>query len=285
MTESTPENLGRVVVGVDGRESGDRAVDVAADEAAAHAKPLLLCHCPPTNTTSSHPVLEAALRRAQKRRPEIAATTTVLDGVIPASALAAHVAADDLLVVGTRSKHRLRARILGSTSSQLLRRCPCDVMAVPPFGERRGRGSFEHHVVAAVDGRASTDAVIGAGYTEALAHDLPLLVVHAQQRDNEITGSSFDERFQEVTLTPYPECHAMLQDAVAPWRRRHRDIVVRQACFHGPVSDVLVHVAVGARVVLLGQGHRPWHPVQHLDALLRSGHCPAIVVAAQPATT
>jgi nucleotide-binding universal stress UspA family protein len=270
-------------VGIDGHESGWRALDTATDEAAAHQLPVQIYHFPLAGEDrwAASELLDRALARVPQRRPGVPVDAAELPGTHTSAALAAAVTESDLLVVGVRTKHRLGAKILGSTSSHLLSHPPCDLVVVPPLREPSVRGSFHGHVVAAVDGRPGTGDIMGRAFAEAAAHGCPLAVAHAEPHDAGITGAFFDEDTLETTLRPYPACQVMLQDAIEPWRHQYRDVLVRRACFHGSVPDVLQYIAVGARMMLLGQASHALQPVHHVDALISAGHCPVYVVVAR----
>lgn len=276
------------MVGVDGREAGWRALDWAAQEALAHCKVLNIYHCcwqathrPGTEPYTVKALLDDAVMRALEAHPTLTVRGDLLEGR-PASALAARVTAEDLLVLGLRSTHRLTARLLGSTASRLLTHARCAVAVLPPSEPAR-KGRFSGHVVAAVDGSHVSKAVVAAAFDEAVAHHWPLALVHAEPPIPEPSVSYVDENALEIGTTPYPAEYDMLHEAIEPWHHRYPHVVVPQAAFRGRVADVLRVVAVGAEILVLGHVHHPLRPLSLVDLVLDRVRCPVLVTA--PPTT
>jgi nucleotide-binding universal stress UspA family protein len=137
---------GRIVVGVDGSESSDRALVFALDEARLRDWEVEVLHAwffpaiayspygPTPNLRESD--LEAAgaevLDRALAAAETAGARVTrrlVMGGSAPALLEAA--ASADLLVVGTRGHGGFAGLLLGSTSQHCAHHPPCPVVIVP----------------------------------------------------------------------------------------------------------------------------------------------------------
>jgi nucleotide-binding universal stress UspA family protein len=137
---------GRIVVGVDGSESSDRALAFALDEGrlrdceveAVHAwlfpamTYLPYAPTPPISEADLEVTAAELLDRALAAANTSGARVTrrlVMGGSAPALLDAAALA--DLLVVGTRGHGGFAGLLLGSTSQHLAHHPPCPVVIVP----------------------------------------------------------------------------------------------------------------------------------------------------------
>jgi nucleotide-binding universal stress UspA family protein len=133
----------RVVVGVDGSPSSERALRWAGDEADRHGVPLLVVHgwlypYLPVDTTSSQArdltnvdaacLLEVAVESARERFAAEVTGQLVEGG--PATSLLETVRDGDLLVVGSRGRGALAANLFGSTVNTVLDRSVVPVVVV-----------------------------------------------------------------------------------------------------------------------------------------------------------
>lgn len=262
----------RVVAGVDGGDSGWIALERAIDEAASHHVPLEVVHC-----GGDRDLLDRALEHVRSREPAVRASQRTLAGD-RATALGSAVEPDDLLVLGLRTRRRLTARVLGSTTSRLLAHPPSALAVVPPPLEEPSRGGpFDRHVAAAVDGTASARHVLPWAFAEADAHELPLVAVHAEPPPDQPVGAYVDQRMLEVSLTPLPESLGMLEDELAPWQRAHPELAVRRGYFHGSPTEVLRHVCSTAALLVLGAPGRGPRPLHLADRVLARTACPVLV--------
>lgn len=276
-----------VVVGVDGGDSGWRALRWAAGEAAAHGAPLVIVH-----STAHSPAAEVTFRSGSEPSSPVLAEATLRAGTGPeppsvyqrhvtghrGAALAKVARPGDLLVLGLRTRRRLAARVLGSTTSHLLSRPPCAVAVVPPpLEDQPTQGPFSGHLAAGIDGRASAQHVLPQAFVEANAHKLPLVAVHAEPRPDHPTGAYVDQRMLEVGLTPLPESLGMLEDSLAPWQRDYPDVTVRRGYFYGTAVDVLRHVCTAAALLVLGPPSRTPLPLHLADRVLSHTACPVLV--------
>lgn len=128
----------RVLVGTDGSESSFRAVDRAADIAAASGAQLLLLTAyrasakdssTPSGADGGDAVLRAAVGRVGDRVSDVD-TLCVEAEPVDALVTAAQEREVDLLVVGNRGLNSLLGRVLGSVPSVAAHRAPCDILIV-----------------------------------------------------------------------------------------------------------------------------------------------------------
>jgi nucleotide-binding universal stress UspA family protein len=137
-----------VVVGVDGRESTDDVLTFAFDHASRHQRTLhaVFCWAPDHLATAqwrrpqpppdrSDRWLAETLAGWQEKYPDV----VVHRGVIrdhPIAGLVSASAGQDLLVVGSRSRHARVAGLLGSVSQGVLHHATCPVAVVHPRADR-----------------------------------------------------------------------------------------------------------------------------------------------------
>ncbi|MFB9905387.1 universal stress protein [Allokutzneria oryzae] len=286
--------VGRVVVGVDGQPSGWRALAVAVEEARTHNAVLDIRHCwqapreatAPSGTVmpivslgarpsaAAEQVTASALRRAtDSLPPDHRVRAELLEGP-PGAALSECVGPDDMLVVGVRSRNRLTARWLGSTTSRVLNQAESTVVVVPPPAPP-GDGPFPGHVVLGIAPSRATTAVLRLGFDEARAHESPVAAVHAVA--NAEPDSYIDERTLEVRLTPFPPEYGDLKHVLEHWEHTNPAVPVRRAVFHGSPSQALARASVGAKALVLGRVHRsaPCRGVEPLaERLIGHVGCP-----------
>jgi nucleotide-binding universal stress UspA family protein len=142
-----PAENPEVVVGVDGSEDMDVVLAFAFDYASRHHRPLHAVYCwspdllatmqwrpePPAPERADRWLAEAIAGWSEKY-PDVA----VRRGVIresPIAGLVLESAAQDLLVVGTRTRHARLGSFLGSVSQGALHHATCPVAVVHPAVE------------------------------------------------------------------------------------------------------------------------------------------------------
>lgn len=304
---TTPE---LVVVGIDGSASGQAALAWAAREATARGRQLCVVHCwQPDVTTAALPgvypsqsiawqprataraALDHALKWLRENHPTLAVSHDLVQG--PAGPrLAAHLRANDLLVLGMSSRHRVTARLLGSTLEHLLRQARCQVVVVPPavaVTTEGTRGPFNGQVVAAVHDPEDADdatematisAVLGAGFAAAALHQVPLEVVHADPRRPEAIGCVVG---WATPVTP-STVRQPLNRAIESWHACYPQVAVRRVTVSGPPGPVLGRDTSGARLLVVGRSSHPMRPIRLLDHLLTAVSCPVAVTPPMPLT-
>jgi nucleotide-binding universal stress UspA family protein len=134
----------RIVVGVDGSESGERALRWAVHEAfhrpgaTIKAVKAYSVDGPDANTqwyraqseTNAQDVLGAQVVRALNDNPRVAVTTQVVQGNAVEALLDAAQAAD-VLVLGSHGHGRIFHAMLGSVAEACVRMATCPVLVVP----------------------------------------------------------------------------------------------------------------------------------------------------------
>ena len=151
MTQGSPgqtEHMKHIVVGVDGSDGSDRALQWALDQAAAtsaEVDAVLVYDIPlawiDVGSDYQAPLIEHAAKKAQEALHAILAeqvgdssNVTVRPLVIDGTAADALVTASrgaDLLVVGSRGRGGFTGLLLGSVSQRCVERSSCPVVVIP----------------------------------------------------------------------------------------------------------------------------------------------------------
>ena len=132
-----------VVVGVDGIDGTEQALQFGFEHASRHGVPLhaLMCWRPDPLATMQWAVEAPAPSHAQawltetvekwnQRYPEVAASGAVVRDH-PVAGLVARSAAQHLLVVRSRTRHAIAGTLLGSVSQGVLHHATCPVAVIP----------------------------------------------------------------------------------------------------------------------------------------------------------
>jgi nucleotide-binding universal stress UspA family protein len=145
----------RIVVGVDGSDAGQRALDWAAEEC-VHRNGILAAviawhpEHPLDNVVISaenadpqrfaHEIIGEAVAAARTAHPGLLVTGVVERGRPPA-VLTDRAQDADILVLGSHGHGRLFHAALGSTADAVVRTAPCPVVIVPAVRETQHRAA------------------------------------------------------------------------------------------------------------------------------------------------
>lgn len=125
---------GPIVVGADGSEVSDNAIDYAFTAAHAHRVPLHIVHCVHGSAEDrGQEELEGAVADRRSAHPDVEVVTAIASGK-PQHALLDYAAAQGAaqLVVGTRGVSGFAGIVLGSVSRSLLANATLPVVVVRP---------------------------------------------------------------------------------------------------------------------------------------------------------
>jgi nucleotide-binding universal stress UspA family protein len=134
--------MGRIVVGVDGSENANRALEWAVDEAKYRAATLHLIHSwkfPPAMPLPDggiapadiEGVANAILGEAKALIPADVSVETEVANEFAARALIRASEGADLVVVGARGMGGFKGLLLGSVSQQVAHHARCPIVIVP----------------------------------------------------------------------------------------------------------------------------------------------------------
>jgi len=287
MTASTTPS---VVVGVDGSDSGRRALDWAVEEATRRRLPLqLLCAWQSDYAAETVAPLVASIEEECRSILEAAAADakTVSSGVevristVHAQAASALIAASrhaNTVVVGSRGFAAVKESFLGSTSMQVAAHAACPVVVVREPGVRH---DGTRRVVVGVDGSDLSVEATGYAFAQASQRGVGLTVLHAWDA-NAFTSSVA----LSVLVEPWAELEAeqgeITSAAIVGWADRYPRVDVRTLVVQGRPADTLVDSSESAELLVVGSRGRGGFRGLLLGSVsrhvLHGAHCPVAVV-------
>jgi nucleotide-binding universal stress UspA family protein len=216
-----------------------------------------------TSTSAGDDLLGAVLRNAESMLRDVSAQLAPVAGVggvswsvierRPVDALRDASTRAQLLVLGSRGIGGVAGLLVGSTATAVVPAAECPVLVLPEdtsvtVSERRS-------VVVGVEGRSGDEEVLGAAFDEAAARDTDLIAVHAWQ-DVGVTAS-----FQVVDpLVDWDGVRAdeerVLAEALAGWRDKQPDVVVREVVVRDKTAHALLAAALTAELLVVGHRRR-----------------------------
>ncbi|MFF7408997.1 universal stress protein [Streptomyces lydicus] len=246
-----------VVVGVSRSAAAQVAVDWAADAAARHGRPLCLVHAQewpagaapkdrhddPGQVWASHfraagqSLLDDLREATAARIPGLHISTRLLDGR-PASALREAAEEASLLVVGGRRVSGPgEAFTFGGAGPALVGHPPCPVALVLD-----STSGFDPSgpVMVGVDGSAASAPAVSCAFEEAAAWDADLLAVQVRRPRH----GDWPEDLEESALD--------ISEALAGWREKYPQVLVRQEVVVGNPAVKLAEAAADARCLVVG---------------------------------
>ncbi|MEU5878680.1 universal stress protein [Spirillospora sp. NPDC047279] len=275
-----------IIVGTDGSESADRAVQWAAEEAVRRGRPLhILCAEEPwaysiplyygadgtgSLTDLNRGILTAAEKLARDRRPELRITSEMV-AEPTVHALCERSARAFEIVVGHRGLGGFGSMVLGSVGLRTAQHASAPVVIVR--GEAR---PLQGEVAVGIEvGEEST--ALEHAFEAAAARGARLRVVHAWQIPDRLlqAGARIDERQLEEAI------RWQLIEAHAPFRKRFPGVeVVEEAPQDHPVA-ALEHISREVDLVVVGAHERKPVPSLQLGSVshgvVHHAHCPVVV--------
>ncbi|GAA1762669.1 universal stress protein [Luedemannella helvata] len=287
--------LSGVVVGVDVGTASDAAVELAADLAARHGRPLLLLHVLELTVLTGPLPFAVDIERLQAAREVMLADQAVElcrrhPSVEISSAVAVGNAAATLaeasrtawtVVVGCRGRGGFTELLLGSVSAQLCEHAHGPVIVARPAEPGQGP-SPGLPVVVGVDGSPGSEAAVGYAYAEADSRDVALVVRHvwwlpggegiAPAGGRPVDLASLEE-----------EAGRVVAEVVAGWSATFPDVDVQVRLSHGSDPEAaLVEASAHACLVVVGSRGRGGFAGLLLgsvsQALVHHAGCPVAIV-------
>lgn len=221
--------------------------------------------------------LEGARRAVLADLPELSVRTSLVH-THPRAALTLASETAGMVVTGARHRKVLLGALLGSTSMHLAAHSHCPVAVVPGPAELAASG-----VVVGHDGSPAAEAALAFAADEAMVFGEELRIVHAG-----FAGADLPEAFDAARHLTHSEQRRAAQrrhldEVAAAVRERRPGLVVRSELLNDHyVSQELVAVAVGARVLVVGSRGRGAVTSLLLGStsldVLQSSHTPVVVV-------
>jgi nucleotide-binding universal stress UspA family protein len=270
MTMNTTIPSDGIVVGIDGSNWSDLALDWAARQASSEGRPLVLVHAVHPPSTGALGYLDTAgfrygelldqlrkdaeellTERAEKTRaehelPDIRrivqltdARVALLDAAVDAS----------MLVVGTRGLGPLRQLLLGSVSLAMTKHSSAPVVVVRPASP----GPHEAGVLVGVSGDDRDGDVLEFGFRIAHARGLPVTAVHSFW---DVVGGD-ETREVRADEPGYEDQLGVLMDAVRRPSERYPSVPVHHLLSRGFADVQLIAASRHAELLVLGHRRKP----------------------------
>jgi nucleotide-binding universal stress UspA family protein len=288
--------LGGVVVGFDGSDAADRALDWAAAAAQAHGLPLTLLAALPDAEGEILDVqdpeeqdlvdedvaerLTAGIDRARATHPSLQVTGLVhpespVESLIEASQTA------DLLVMGSRGMGGFAGLLLGSTTMNVApyAHCPVVVLYEPDERTRTAVANARHpeEIIVGFDGSVYAERALRFALAHAAVTGLAVAVVVVSKGRSEDPPEQVDPADDDLG----PAVRELLQRA-AGLAEAHPGVVVTYLHGHGRPAGVLIEEAAGAALAVVGVRGRGGFAQLLLGSvglqMLLHAECPVAVV-------
>ncbi|RKS06487.1 nucleotide-binding universal stress UspA family protein [Nocardiopsis sp. Huas11] len=271
------ERSSHVVVGYDGSDHANAAVEWAAVEAVRRGVPLRLVHAlgmplivsayggptrfEPTDEIRGHAtkVLAAAAERARSIEPAVVVeTVTTLEDAPLALLRQSHPG--DLIVVGTRGLGSVASMFVGSVSVRVASQAPCPVVVVPTSEGGKPSSTALDKIVVGVDGGVNSRRALGLAMNLAEEAGGEVVVVHSWDipfayDPVALTASGWqpqEELFDEQSEKLVAE---LLADVVDE-RPEGSDVTVSVIRTRSRASEALLEAATGADAIVVGSRGR-----------------------------
>ncbi|ALU38685.1 universal stress protein [Kocuria flava] len=286
----------QIVVGYDGSENSDRALDWAVREAAATAAPLrvVVSMGRPVAVDPSlyGPFLEAIEEEADKvaatavgrAREQGVEAVAVVERGDAAGVLVEESRGAAVLAVGRRGRHGVRGR-LGSVSAAVAAHAACPVVVLPegwdPGAAPRPGTAFDGRVVVGVDrlGRDNPAVQAAARWAEDHGLGLVLLTVIPEALSMPTASADLDRAVREQLVGP---AQAMVDQVAAAVRADRPGLDVTTAVLSGAPTERLVDAGRPAALLVVGSrgygGFRGLLMGSVSQAVLNDGRGPVMVV-------
>jgi nucleotide-binding universal stress UspA family protein len=281
-----------VVVGVDGSACSLDAVALAAREAVLRDRPLHVVYAffwpflgvplgpsplgPPEGGLlgDTQRIVQEAVDRARQADPSVAVTGAAITGA------AAEVLIDQsrfaaVVVVGDRGLGGFTGLLAGSVAVQLAAHAACPVLVA------RGRPNPTGDVLIGVDGSSAAEPAIGFAFEEAALRGVRLTALHAWTHPRSTGPGDILPLVYDVEEAEAEEAR-VLAEALAGWRDKYPDLVVRRELRRAHVRSALIDETMRSQLIVVGSRGRGGFVGLLLgsvsQAMLHHAHCPLMIV-------
>ncbi|MEZ7002976.1 universal stress protein [Streptomyces sp. AD55] len=257
-----------ITAGVDGTDESLAALAWAAREAVRRDAPLRVVHAWHFQTRQGvdagdraaqerwvRESVADAVRTVAERHPNLRTDTEVREGDAPA-VLLEEAAAAGTLVLGSRGHGALVGFLLGSVGRQVIAGSERPVVLVRA-GDRADAEAAGREVVVGQQGEPQDSAdALGFAFETAAARGAAVRAVRAWTLPPVFAYSPGSMRLLDEAggLEPYER--TALSEALEPWRKRFPEVPVVEHVEMGSAGQVLLSVAGGAQLVVVGRRAR-----------------------------
>ncbi|MGC0418115.1 universal stress protein [Embleya sp. AB8] len=256
---------GHVVVGFDGSPGAERAVDLAADEAARRHTTLEVLHAlewvefgsaddrfAEQLRENAHAIVDRGATRARTRRPDlrVLATVEIADAVDVLAAASDRAA---LLVVGSRGMGGFAGLLMGSVSLPVSATSRCPLLVVHPDHD-----TVADRVPKPVVVGVSTDdcaAALEVAFAQAYARNVPLRAIHAWRYPAMMAGGIGYAPAAWVMDDWRSAAQTSLTAALKPLRAQYPYVTVTDDLILDTPAHALITASTDADLVVLA-AHR-----------------------------
>lgn len=258
---------GSVVVGIDGSEHSARALSWAADQAHRYRLPLTILHA--LGAIDPYWMVQPVVD-VQALKDSMVATADELLAEAKHAALAAHpylevsvgwrsedarhllIEASEqagLVVVGSHGRGPFKRLLLGSVSVGLTRHAHCPVAVVRPDSGSVGGGG----VIVGVDGAPQSLPTLEQAFRLAVSREAPLTVVHCFW---DVAAAAQGAALVDIEDEQYAEHRRAVDESLVPGRQAYPDVPVTVRLARGLAEDILLELAQGMDVAVVGSRER-----------------------------
>ncbi|PZT70672.1 universal stress protein [Streptomyces sp. SW4] len=254
-----------VTAGVDGSEESLAALAWAAREAVRRGTALRVVHAWRWQEMEAAGVTDREaqerwvrdtvtrqVRPVVERHPDLKVTLDVLEGHAVETLVAA--AADaGVLVLGSRGHGRLVGFLVGSVGQQVIGESSRPVVLVRA-GDRAGDEAAGREIVVGQHGGPQDSAdVLRFAFETAASRGAAVRAVRAWTLPPVFAYSPGSLKLMDEAGGPEPYEREALAEALRPWRERFPDVPVAEHVEMGSAGQVLLSVAGGAQLVVVGR--------------------------------
>ncbi|MEO3784360.1 universal stress protein [Actinocorallia sp. B10E7] len=246
-----------VLVGYDGSECGDLALDWAAEEAVLRGLPLTISHVwqivypgfvvLPITTLSdaAESVTQTAAERISGAHPGLEVRKLVESGS-PAYSLIEHARDAELTVVGSEGAGTVRKALIGSVSAQVTSHAP-GVVTVVRSTTGEGTGPYSGRIVVGVDGSSAADEALRVAFEEAHLRRAGLTVLCVCPDGAAVRDTPFidDRVLRELARERF-------ERSVESWQTKYAEAQVEKVFLEGDPVTELITATEGARLLVVG---------------------------------
>jgi len=294
MSDTVP--VGAIVVGVDGSESSNHALDWAAVQAELEQRPLVVAHAiPPLDgawldadgnqvrigVSGRHPeserLMSAAVARvgAAGRRLDVHQVVRVAE---PRTLLEHLQTGSAMCTVGSRGYGRARSVLLGSVGRALTRHPQVPVVVHRPMSTE----STHRGVLVGVDGSERSTPVLEFAYRMAGSRGMSLRLLHAHDVAPTVAAGMWTQPGPRATALARRRLVGLLDDLA----ERHPDVPVETEVMEGDPPTLLAAESGRHELLVLGAHHAGLSgllPVSVTTKVVEHARCPVAVVPTVPA--
>jgi len=281
MSESTTKF---VIVGYDGSEGANRALEWAADDAARRGVPLRIVHvlapwpydipryAPDVFEDGAGRMLAEAEEAARKRHPELEVSTQVIDGQ-PAKVLREQAGAEATVVLGSRGLGGFAGALLGSVSTHVATHAHGPVVVVRPR-----EGTARNEIVVGVDDSPESEPALAYAFEQANLRGATVRAIHAWQLPLNAYAPEITYDLDEIRKAQ----QQVIRDRLAALRERYPNVAVSEETPSAHPANALIDASSSADLVVVGSrgmgalGSILLGSVSR--AVLHHAHCPVAVV-------